>query len=499
VVRGLRSGPKRNRYWIVLGTLVLAVTAWVALTFDLDWAGYVGAALYSVLLLLPNALTRRMERLVVQGKFRDARILAHFTKLVHPTREYFQFPRLFSALEEAKKPSAVSTELRLKKWNHIESTLGRIAISLRFSLEGDWDGFLRWASQIGGVALFREHSALLTLYLRALGETGQLNELVATFRNERETLSSFGSWALSMGRLSLFAFTGNRAGVQELFARSLSGYPQANQLFWLSTADEALGNHEDAERNFRLLVAAEDPRIRKGAERRLAHPLSHTEGLLSDEQRLWIYEEQALITAARPNRTAESSRTVQRPYATILLVVLNCLMFLLELSAGNPESNETLIPLGALIPEAVAAGQWWRLIAATFLHAGFLHLGMNMFALYLIGPFVEFSLGRLRYLVLYLGAGVLSMLIVTELAWHNVLHDQLLVGASGAIMGLIGATAAIFLKIWHRTRAPMASQKLGSLAMALIIQTAFDAATPQISMSAHLSGAFCGFVIGLIL
>src|SRR5262249_31184537 len=91
---------------------------------------------------------------------------------------------------------------------------------------------------------------------------------------------------------------------------------------------------------------------------------------------------------------------------TPILILFNLVMFAAEASLGGVENLDTLYRLGAVFPPAVWAGEWWRYIAALFLHFGWPHLAMNMAALWLLGPFMEFALGFWRYLLVYLLAGI---------------------------------------------------------------------------------------------
>jgi len=87
------------------------------------------------------------------------------------------------------------------------------------------------------------------------------------------------------------------------------------------------------------------------------------------------------------------------------------------------------------------------------------------------------------------------MFVVTTLSRHG----YPTVGASGAIMGLVGATGALMLKGWLRHRANPAKRRLKAVITILGIQTVFDAIIPQVSMTAHLSGALIGFATGILL
>ena len=71
-----------------------------------------------------------------------------------------------------------------------------------------------------------------------------------------------------------------------------------------------------------------------------------------------------------------------------------------------------------------------------------------------------------------------------------------LVGASGCIMGIVGAWAGFLVQ--HR-QAPHAKRRLANILLIIAIQTAFDLSTPQVSMAAHLCGLIAGFILGLIL
>ena len=98
---------------------------------------------------------------------------------------------------------------------------------------------------------------------------------------------------------------------------------------------------------------------------------------------------------------------------------------------GGIDAN-VLMRLGAKAPY-ILAGQWWRLVTAMFLHAGLLHIGMNMWCLVDLGPQVESLFSTTKFTVFYLVTGIVGFLL--SLGWAPMGKS---VGASGAIMGLIG-------------------------------------------------------------
>ena len=152
--------------------------------------------------------------------------------------------------------------------------------------------------------------------------------------------------------------------------------------------------------------------------------------------------------AAAPRRAARSasrSLSAYGPFVTFILIGVNVALFVLELATGG-QLNGTgswIYEKGVLVTQAVdssgqvvgvSEGEWWRLLTATFLHYGPLHLGMNMLVLWFIGPALEEYFGHGRYLLVYLVSGLAGS--AGALIWSP---NSLTVGASGAIWGLMGA------------------------------------------------------------
>jgi len=190
-------------------------------------------------------------------------------------------------------------------------------------------------------------------------------------------------------------------------------------------------------------------------------------------------------------------RHFQRAPAVLILILLNAAAFLFEISFGDSNDPEVLHQIGALEPYAVVVqGQYWRLFTALFLHGGFAHLLFNLFALYVLGPPLERAIGTVRFAVCYLISGLASSAGVVLLTVIGLVQVTQLVGASGCIMGIVGAWAGFLLRHRH---APHAKQRLANIFMIIVIQTAFDLSTPQVSMAAHLCGLIAGFFLGLVL
>jgi len=141
---------------------------------------------------------------------------------------------------------------------------------------------------------------------------------------------------------------------------------------------------------------------------------------------------------------------------------------------------------------AVAEGQVWRLATAAFLHAGLLHIGFNMYALYLFGPGIERQVGSVPFLSLYLGtamAGGAAFYVYDVLTPGGAGSA---VGASGAIFGLFGAALAA---AYSSRRTVAGREGLRSLLTLLAINAVIPLAVPQIAWQAHAGGLVAGFAI----
>jgi membrane associated rhomboid family serine protease len=183
--------------------------------------------------------------------------------------------------------------------------------------------------------------------------------------------------------------------------------------------------------------------------------------------------------------------------AVLIFILLNAVAFLFEISVGDWNDPEVLRRIGALdLYSIVVQHEYWRFFTALFLHGGLVHLLFNVFALYILGPPLERSIGTMRFVVCYLISGLASGAGVVGLTLMGLVQPAELVGASGSIMGIVGAWAGFLLRHRH---APQAKQRLGNVLMIVAIQIAFDLSTPQVSMAAHLCGLIGGFFLGLIL
>jgi membrane associated rhomboid family serine protease len=180
----------------------------------------------------------------------------------------------------------------------------------------------------------------------------------------------------------------------------------------------------------------------------------------------------------------------------LALIIVNVAVFVLEILAGGSTSPVTLHRLGELDTSSVIfRHQYWRLLAALFLHYGPIHIFFNLFALLLLGPALERQIGAVLFALCYLVSGIGSSIVVVLLTRLRLHEPVQLVGASGCIMGVAGTWAGFLLRHRH---APLARKRLRDIIVIVLLQIAFDLVTREVSSSAHLGGLLTGFLLGLL-
>ena len=196
--------------------------------------------------------------------------------------------------------------------------------------------------------------------------------------------------------------------------------------------------------------------------------------------------------AGRKTRIRTLSTAADEPVLTYILIGLNVAVALGALLSGGSATTggvgaSNVLSDGSVSRHAIADGEYWRLVTAGFLHAGFFHLAFNMFALWILGGMLEPAVGRLRFGLIYLVsllAGSFGALLLEPTAPT--------VGASGAIFGLMAA-AAVTLR---RRGISLMESGLG-LWIGLNLLITFS--VPNISIGGHLGGLAGGGLAALVM
>lgn len=487
LIIALRRYRAGGRGWALKYLVLLLLSFWAGAGASPGFV-YLTGVLWAGLVLLPGLLARRFNQLFLQQRYEAAYRVARLISVLHPADGWWKQPEIVRAVLLAHRGEISSATEILQRHGPVTSLFGFVALANLCRLTNRWEELLDWQRHRPE---WEHYPEFLHTLLRARGETGDVAGLIYLYDRNKARIARMNlASQRDLCRLMLFAFCGRREMVEQLLGGSLVALPLPTQQFWLATADWAAGKVESARQQFQSLYSAADPALQLAIRRRLDQ--------MAGPPALWNAQAEGVIEFAAVEQGQEarfgSARHVFSRLARVTqsLIVLNVLMFLAEILRGGSTDYEALFELGALFPPAVLAGEWWRVFAALFLHFGALHLIMNMLALALLGPFLECAFGRLRYLLLYLGAGIGSMLFVCVFA-SGPTGEQLTVGASGCVMGLVGATGALMWRGWRQERARIARRRLVVVLLIIAAQTVFDAIIPQISMAGHLSGALLGF------
>ena len=178
------------------------------------------------------------------------------------------------------------------------------------------------------------------------------------------------------------------------------------------------------------------------------------------------------------------------PVLTYVLIGICVIVYIGDVAGGGSATGvggSRLFEEGALSGPAVADGDYWRLVTAGFLHAGFFHLLFNMFSLWILGTLLEPAIGRLRFALIFfvsILAGSFGALVVDP--------NSLTVGASGGIFGLMGAAVVVMR---NRGINPMESGLGVWIGLNLLITFTVSG----ISIGGHIGGLIGGTLAALVL
>lgn len=493
LVRSARA-PHRPLGWVCVAALLLVSNAAAWLLYR-EYAGYVSLLLLALFVLVPNSAQRAASNASNRFQYGRARRLLSFAAVLHPLDGWPLMPRLYRAFELAHFGKITEADALLRVLAAGTGSVATMAAAQRLRILGRWRDIKLLAERTGLLKLGRDPT-LLVLYLRALGELDEVEALAEFMLAQERTLTATG--ALDAGLLYLFAFAGEVNLTREALGGARRVYTEEAREFWLALANARAGNLDLARRGFGHLGECDDAQIKARAEeyvRSLRQGISvepttpRTRAAVAHFARA-LLQHQHLI----PNAPGRRPRRM-----TLVLLVANTLVYLVGSYPLLLDTQATFGERWAFFAPDIIAGEWWRVFSYLFVHANALHLGMNMAGLWALGPFVERAFGKLRFLFIYLIAGCTGSAVYLALGALEWAPPQQLVGASGCIMGLLGATAAVMLRAWIQQRAQVARQIFLRLVAVVLLQVAFDLSTPQVAGLAHALGLLGGFLGGLAL
>ena len=340
---------------------------------------------------------------------------------------------------------------------------------------------------------------------RALAEVGQIERALRSLQFVALSPRTLGArqtqlWAT---RVCVSALAGDTAGVESLlrqreYARRSRGFARF-AAYWRGRCAVACGNREEA---VQCLVRALDlTRPQNGLWRDAI--MQHLRLAQTEEMPTrWIAQDPGYAYGQDLLQRAEKDTVVWRalmfmgrpePVTLVVLVILLVVYLVGDVFLSSGLQEKFLLWAGNS-SATVQEGEWWRVFTALFLHANWLHLTMNGAGLWIFGTAVEKTMGRWRFLVVFLMAGALG-----NLASAFVAHYDVAIGASGGIFGVIGAFT---VAVW-RLRSPMyhALRRRLLVVLALMVATDFTIGglEPQVDNLAHVGGFVAGILVAMVL
>jgi rhomboid protease GluP len=459
---------------VALATLWL-VPAW-ALPLTLGLAG--------PLIIAPGVLGRaarqRLEADDPEGALRLARLAA----TLHPAPATREAVIVYGAAAEVQRAGSAAPYERLAL-----SGSERVAAWARLAVEIH-DG--RWAD-----LLARHHRGELAPFvtpgLRALARLGRPDELIALARASEATREPTERAQVD---LIVLTETGRVDTVEAMLAGPFAHLHRDARDLTRARVRLVADPDDTAARAelVRLGHAAVPLRVRQSATALASDPVAPLD--LDPADRAWVDS-----VAQRVRADARlGPLPLRQAWLTLGLMLGILVMFAMQLATGAIDAIRPLLRLGALWTPYVHTGEeYWRLVAAMFLHGGWLHVGLNVVVLAEIGRHLERLVPRWVYLLVYLGTGTGSFALITWLAARGEIDETLVVGASGAIFGLIGASALVLLVLYRGPPTSLAGRRLGSIGILLAAQFVFDLLVPQSSMLGHLGGFGLGVLLAALL
>ncbi|MEZ4385637.1 MAG: rhomboid family intramembrane serine protease [Nannocystaceae bacterium] len=505
IIAALRKLPRRQAlpFWLALA--LAGVGGGLAYALAPDYAGTVYFALFALLVVAPPRLMAAAQAALRRGAARRGRLFARLAILLHPSanlRERARFIALITRIRGGEVPQA-----EIDAFTAAHPDIGELMPILIDHVRGDVDAVL---ARLDGDASSDEARARLLAgglglaYLRAFAVKSADGEAIAAIFHVCASVDPTFGQPDVLALLCVFfpALAGDVATTRhhaELLRPFLSPVEPATAeaLAVARHGDRAaaLAALDRAAESFRgdPIASQHIAAYRRIVEACVARPPSPSPALR--DLLLGLRREAPRLAEL----AAIEGRGADRLPLTWSIAAVLVAVHVAVTATGDPLDPRHLYDWGALVTSLYSLGEAWRLLTSAFLHAGPLHLLFNLVGLRFFGRFVEPLFGRARMAVIYLSSGFLAALAVAIVTGPALEDTQVLVGASGAIMGLGGAILAAALRRPTLRRSKRGRAEIRGLILIFALQVGIDAITPAISSTAHIAGFIIGFALGYLL
>jgi rhomboid protease GluP len=181
----------------------------------------------------------------------------------------------------------------------------------------------------------------------------------------------------------------------------------------------------------------------------------------------------------------------RRAPMTCAILGIIAIVFVFEIVLGGADNETVLINMGAIMPDIRSTGEYWRLVTAMFLHAGWLHWATNTWALYQLGTLYEMLFGTPRFALTYFVSGICASLA------SLIFSQDVAVGASGAIFGILGAFIFSLLRSPQYRHQRWTRSLVSQIVFWIVVNIIIGVMVKFIDNAAHLGGLTAGLLLGL--
>lgn len=469
---------------------------------------WLGWGLFSLFVIFPRTMLNRLERnlalLNPKAAILEANRLRYFL-WGPPGRFWLDMCQVTAYFLNGDNQSAESLIENWRKFPLPRSTrygLVGYLLSGKIILR-DWQGIILEYNYVKNHSSGQIRQSLANAACRAYLELGLINDAIDCLKLADIPAARLTKEALYMSFVPFFSLSGAESELLSCFdsLRQIpNALPEYARLYWLGRCQAAQGKYEESRQTF-LKAIDSTPQTIPIWNERINYQLKKT---TDTTQPITLANWSNQIACARSIlRHALTVGEVIAPstprWATIFLVAFIIGSYALShLYSIFPSPGTLLISLncfrfGVLDTQMVMSGQYWRLLSYLFLHSHISHVVLNIVGLWWFGKLAENLYGTMRFLFIYFSTGILSGLA------HIFLSPGLMaVGASGAVMGIFGATCAGIFRakvVPPSLRKTEVSYLLG-LALAQIV---LDQVVPNVAVFAHLGGLIAGLMLGLII
>lgn len=288
ILQTLRDPVTNSRRWIPISIGILICTL-LSLFFFGDRAGFISSTVWLLLVVIPSLGFRFSDRLYYQGNFEHARRVKAFLRLLHPLQDWPWQNALYQAYHLASREKYAEAIDLLQQAQNQPPTLEQ-ACTL-FYFRSDWHGLVQWWESHADRGELEKRVDLVRHYLRALGEIGELNQLLQAI-SVRYPI--FNTVPMLQDYCYLYAFTfGGRTEQANKFLHSsvLENIGPDMRTVWLATAHCAAGNREMGCALLRpLLRTTKDGIVRALVESRLHRCLNIADKSITPENRAFLQQ-----------------------------------------------------------------------------------------------------------------------------------------------------------------------------------------------------------------